>query len=130
MNLQIRGVVDAMVENDKLNDELAIVSRRSLIVYFYSMKQINTLRRYGSLQYVSRKMKYAVLYVDDNNIEDTMKNVDKLHFVRSVVKSYRPDVEMNFAEKIGHKPAITTPEEDDGFEVAEVNTRIVLADHL
>ncbi|OJG19960.1 hypothetical protein RU97_GL000193 [Enterococcus canis] len=88
------------------------------------MKQ---LRRYGIVHYVSRRMKYVVLYMDDDQIEETEKKLNSLHFVRSVERSYRPDIEMNFAEKIGTKAAY---QQDDGFEIEEANTQIRLAEDL
>lgn len=62
--------------------------RVGLIVWLYTPKYINKLKQYGMLHYVSRKLKYAVLYVDDNSIESTQEKLKKLHFVRSVEISY------------------------------------------
>lgn len=44
----------------------------------------------------------------------------------NVERSYRPDIEMNFAEKIGNKTVL----KDEGFEIEELNTEIRLAEHL
>ena len=51
-------------------------------------------------------MKYVVIYMNEENIESNMEKINQLHFVRSVDKSYRPDVEMNFAEKLVPKRLI------------------------
>ncbi|MEO2724367.1 DUF2129 domain-containing protein, partial [Enterococcus faecium] len=48
------------------------------------------------------------------------------HFVRNVERSYRPDIEMNFADKIGNKTVL----KEEGFEIEELNTEIRLAEHL
>ena len=42
------------------------------------------------------KMKYVVIYMNEENIESNMEKINQLHFVRSVDKSYRPDVENEF----------------------------------
>lgn len=44
-------------------------------------------------------MKYVVLYLNEETLEETEERIRKLHFVRNVERSYRPDIEMNFAEK-------------------------------
>gem|GEM_PF-4564928 len=39
-----------------------IKQRQSIVVYLYHLKQSKILRKYGTIQYVSRKMKY-VFYI-------------------------------------------------------------------
>lgn len=102
--------------------------RRGLVVWVYSLKQLKNLKRYGFVYYVSRKMKYVYLYLDEARYEENLAKIQKLHFVRSVEPSYRPDVEMNFADKIGTKAAYQ--EVDEGFEVEELSTRIRLAENV
>lgn len=108
--------------------ELTVKKRRCLIIWVYSLKQLKTLKRYGLVHYVSRKMKYVVVYMNEDEIELAEPKISGLHFVRKVERSYRPDVEMNFAEKIGTKEAYQPNE--DGFEVEELNTKIRLAENV
>ena len=125
--LNKRGVVDVEVTvmNDEKN-EFQLTKRRGLIVWVYSLKQLKNLNKFGLLHYVSRKMKYVVLYLNEDTFEQTAERINKLHFVRKVERSYRPDVEMNFADKIGTKQ----PVKEEGFEIEEINTKIRLADHV
>ncbi len=75
-------------------------------------------------------MKYVVIYMNEENIESNMEKINQLHlFLCSVDKSYRPDVEMNFAEKIGTKAAYQE-QEDDGYVVEELSTEIRLAENV
>ena len=108
------------------NNQFEITKRRGLIVWVYSLKQLKNLKKFGLLHYVSRKMKYVVIYLNEETFDQTEERIKKLHFVRNVERSYRPDIEMNFAEKIGSKAHV----KDDGFEVEEANTKIRLADHV
>lgn len=110
------------------NTHLMITKRRGIVVWVYSLRQLKSLKRYGLVHYVSKKSKYVYLYVDEELVESTIEKVSKLHFVRHVEPSYRPDVEMNFAEKIGTKRAYQV--DDDGFEVEELNTKIRLAEEV
>lgn len=105
-----------------------INKRRGLVVWVYSLKQLKNLKRYGLVHYVSRKMKYVYLYLDEERFAENMEKVQRLHFVRSVEPSYRPDVEMNFADKIGTRAAYQMDE--DGFEVEELSTTIRLAEDV
>ncbi|GGC82913.1 YlbG family protein [Enterococcus wangshanyuanii] len=109
--------------------ELNIQKRRCLVVWVYSLKQLRTLKRFGLIHYVSRRMKYVVIYMNEEDIEASEVKINGLHFVRKVERSYRPDVEMNFAEKIGTKAAYQYKEEE-GFEVEELNTQIRLAENV
>jgi uncharacterized protein YlbG (UPF0298 family) len=118
--------VAAMQANER--KEFTVQKRRCLVVWVYSLKQLKTLKRYGFVQYVSRRMKYVVLYMNEEAIEQAEEKINSLHFVRRVERSYRPDVEMNFAEKIGTKAAYQ--QEDEGFVVEELNTQIRLAENV
>jgi len=100
-------------------ETFTIQKRRGLIIWVYSLKQLKNLRRYGFVHYVSQKMKYVVLYVNEEDMEKSIEKLNRLHFVRSVDISHRPDIDMNFAEKIGTKAAFQVQEdieEDDSNE--------------
>lgn len=99
--------------------EFTIQKRRGLIVWVYSLRQLKNLRRFGTIHFVSHKMKYVVIYVNEEDVVDTMEKMNRLHFVREIQPSYRPDIEMNFAEKIGTKAAFQVQEEPDYENEAE-----------
>ena len=101
--------------------EFVIQKRRGLIIWVYSLKQLKNLRRFGLIHFVSPKMKYVVLYVNEENVDEVVQKVNRLHFVRRVDQSFRPDIEMNFAEKIGTKAAFQVEEEPEPV-IAEVDT--------
>lgn len=118
--LVVRGIV-----MDK--PEFEIQKRRGIIVWVYSLKQLKTLKRFGLVHYVSKKMKYVVLYVNEEMVAEVEAKLNALHFVRGVEPSYRPDVEMNFADRIGTKAAYQVKDEEE-LDVAEANTQIRLAE--
>jgi uncharacterized protein YlbG (UPF0298 family) len=106
----------------------SIQERRLVVVWVYSLKQLKNLRRFGSIQYISRRMKYVLIYMNEENVAESMEKINRLHFVRRVEKSFRPDVETNFADKIGTKEILEFS--DDGYEPEELNTQIKLADTI
>lgn len=88
-------------------------ARRGLIVWVYSLKQVRNLRRFGYVHYVSKKMKYVVLYVDDIDVEEIIVKLNKQFFVRSVDVSFRPDINMDFHNRLGNEEV---SEETEHFE--------------
>ena len=70
--------------------------RQGMIVWFKHRKNIKQIRRYGHLIYASRKLKYAVLYVNQDEIEHIEQKLLKHHFVRKVDHSYKPFIRTQF----------------------------------
>lgn len=65
-----------------------IRDKQGLIVYLYSIKQVKNLKNFGSVTYVSKKMRYAMLYIDqDEKTEETIKNISSQRYVKHVVIS-------------------------------------------
>ncbi len=69
-----------------------VVERQGMIVHLNKVKQAKALRAYGSVHYVSRKMKYAIVYCDRAKYEETIEAVAQLPFVEKVERSQRPFV--------------------------------------
>jgi len=96
--------------------EFTVKPRRSVIVYLHSMKQIRQLKRYGVIQYQSRQQHYVIIYMDEAQVQPTMAKLKKLNFVRRVEPSYRPDIDMNFGERVDQgffKPQTGVPVDDE-----------------
>ena len=70
--------------------------RQGLIVWFQHMKNMKHIKRYGNLIYASRKLKYAVLYVNQEDIEKIEKKLLKHSFVSKVDRSYKPFIRTDF----------------------------------
>ena len=47
--------------------------RQSMIVYLHSLKHAKILRKYGNIHYISKRLKYAVVYCDMEQIEHMMQ---------------------------------------------------------
>lgn len=70
-----------------------LVPRRALIVRINSNRVVRNLRRYGLVRYVSRRMHYVVLYVNQDEVGTVTERLKKLRAVRYVKPSYRPDLD-------------------------------------
>jgi len=86
-----------------------VVPRQGLVVWVYSLKQIKQLRHYGTVLYVSKKMKYVYLYLDVEALEATANRIQKLRFVKAVEPSHRGELATTF----GDQRAFTPTEEDE-----------------
>ncbi|GEO66191.1 YlbG family protein [Levilactobacillus spicheri] len=91
---------------------LTIQPRQSLIVYTYSLKQTRQLKRYGTVMYVSKKMRYVVLYVNQGDVEQLTEQLKQLRFVKRVVPSMRPAINETF-NGFGDKLTTSTETKDD-----------------
>lgn len=72
------------------------VRRQALIVWYKHRRNIRQLMRHGHFIYGSRRMRYAVIYVNKDEIDEKEKALQKLPFVTKVDRSYKPYVATNF----------------------------------
>ncbi|ALC91103.1 hypothetical protein AM500_15860 [Bacillus sp. FJAT-18017] len=70
--------------------------RQGLVVWLYTLKQAKMLRRFGNVHYVSKKLKYAVIYCNQSEIETVMEKLKSYSFVKKVEPSYKPFVKMEY----------------------------------
>ena len=64
---QNQVVEEIVMHEDKT--PFTMQKRRGLIVWVYSLRQLKNLRRFGFVHYVSRKMKYVVMYLNEEEYE-------------------------------------------------------------
>ena len=58
--------------------------RQGIIVYLHSLKHSKMLRKFGNVHYVSKRLKYVVLYCDMDLIEKTMEKSPSYSYVKKV----------------------------------------------
>ncbi|USS87287.1 YlbG family protein [Fructilactobacillus hinvesii] len=58
--------------------------RTELLLSLFSVKQAKTLQRFGDLRYVSRRMRYAILYVKQGEVNKIMHELNQLRMVKKV----------------------------------------------
>lgn len=68
------------------------IKRQGIIVWFQHKRNIRQLKRIGHLVYVSMKMRYAIIYVNRDDIKTVEKKLLKFSFVSKVERSYKPFV--------------------------------------
>ncbi|WP_028595746.1 YlbG family protein [Paenibacillus assamensis] len=77
--------------------------RTGYIIWVSDVKAARNLEKYGSLHYISRKMHYAVLYVNADRAEDTVKNLKRLNYVKKIERSYRNEIKTEYSSEFEEK---------------------------
>jgi len=84
------------------------VERSGLIIWVNDTKAAKNLDRYGSLHYISKKMHYAVLYVHTSKLDETMKSIQRLPYVKKIERSYRNEIKTEYSSNIPDKTRFYT----------------------
>ncbi len=72
------------------------IKRQGILVWFQHRKNIKHIRRYGNLLYVSKRLRYAVVYVDQIDVDTIVADLSKLSFITKVDVSYKPFLKIDF----------------------------------
>ncbi|MFO8070188.1 MAG: YlbG family protein [Alkalibacterium sp.] len=92
-----------------------ISSRVGLVVWLYTTKYVNKLKRYGLVHYVSKNMNYAIIYVDREEKEVIKNTIAKQHFVRKVEDSYQCELPKTFDGILDEVVALSKKVKDDSL---------------
>lgn len=70
--------------------------RQGVAIWLHSLKNVRQLRKYGNIHYVSKKMKYVILYCDQNEVEALVSRLKSFPFVKKVEVSKLPFVSTEY----------------------------------
>ncbi|RSL29604.1 DUF2129 domain-containing protein [Salibacterium salarium] len=74
------------------------VNRVGIAVWLRSTKQVRHLRKYGVVYYVSKSMKYAVLYCNLTDVDYLVQELESLSFVEKAERSRKPEIRTEFSK--------------------------------
>lgn len=77
-----------------------ITERTGLIVWVNDIRPAKNLERFGSIHYISKRMSYVVLYIYTDKLEDTLRGLQRLPYVRKVERSYRNEIKTEYTSKV------------------------------
>ncbi|MFC4100978.1 MULTISPECIES: YlbG family protein [Paenibacillus] len=77
--------------------------RVGYIVWVSDLKAARTLEKYGSVHYMSRKMHYVVMYMNADRADETVRNMQRLSFVRRIERSYRNEIKTEYTQGVPDK---------------------------
>ena len=75
---------------------MMIGSRQGIMVYLHTLKQAKMLRKFGNIHYVSKKLKYVVLYTNMDEVDELVEKLNKYSFVKKVELSYKPFLKVEY----------------------------------
>jgi uncharacterized protein YlbG (UPF0298 family) len=77
--------------------------RVSLIVWLTDLKNTKWLEKFGNVVYISKKMKYAIIYINKDEYEEIANKLLGLGFVKKVERSLNTEVVEHFAASLAAK---------------------------
>ncbi|APX73408.1 YlbG family protein [Companilactobacillus allii] len=75
------------------------VERQAMYVWVYSMKWKKKLQHFGTVRYVSPKMKYIMLYVNSNRVAEVKKELVSKNYVKRVTMAHRKELDEHYVLK-------------------------------
>jgi uncharacterized protein YlbG (UPF0298 family) len=75
------------------------VERSGIIVWVNDTKAARNLERFGSVHYISKKMHYVAMYVHASKLDETVRNIQKLPYVKKVERSYRNEIKTEYSSE-------------------------------
>lgn len=85
-----------------------ITERTGLIVWLNDIKPAKNLERFGSIHYISKKMQYVVLYIFTDKLEETLRGLGRLPYVKKVEQSYRNEIKTEYSSNVQDKARFYT----------------------
>jgi uncharacterized protein YlbG (UPF0298 family) len=82
---------------------LKMRKRVGLAVWVNNIRTVRHLKRFGNIHYVSKRFKYAILYVDADFIDEAIQIIKKFNFVTHVERSYRHEISLEFQSASNRK---------------------------
>ncbi|WP_418367284.1 YlbG family protein [Tepidibacillus sp. LV47] len=77
---------------------MMIPKRTGLVVWINDLRAARNLERIGNIHFISRRLKYVILYINEKDLRKTMSYLQRLPFVEKVERSYRSEiVQMDFS---------------------------------
>lgn len=73
-----------------------MAKRVGLAVWLNNIKMARHLRRFGNVHYISRKMRYAILYIDADKREELVQRIEQFNFVKKVDASHLSEIKTEY----------------------------------
>ncbi|CYV14771.1 YlbG family protein [Streptococcus suis] len=71
-------------------------NRTCLTVYLHYNRDARKLSQYGDIVYHSKRLRYVLVYMDQELVEATILKLKKERFVKKVFPSYIKELDQNF----------------------------------
>lgn len=102
-------------------EDTGITKRIGLIIFLKNASDQYKLRRYGDIVYFSKKMRYCVLYVDEDEAAYEIKEISNLDFVKHVEKSEEENLDLSSSHLEGQITDLAKKAEDKLLNLQKEN---------
>lgn len=92
-------------------EDVELRKRKGVYVYLKHLRLSKQLRKFGTILYVSRKMKYVLLYIDEDLLEENLSKMKALKYITKIELSPRDEIAEDLEEVRG--TANTLLDEED-----------------
>ncbi|MFD0587933.1 YlbG family protein [Paenibacillus sp. GCM10027627] len=72
--------------------------RTGFIVWVSDLKAARALERFGTVHFMSRKLHYVVMYMNADKVEESLKQMNRLSYVRKVERSFRAEIPTEYSK--------------------------------
>lgn len=72
--------------------------RRAIFVYLRGLKHLEQMKKFGDISYISKKMQYVELYVDEDQVATVVEKLNQYRFVKIVKISPRPEIDPDLGD--------------------------------
>ncbi|USG63688.1 DUF2129 domain-containing protein [Brevibacillus ruminantium] len=70
--------------------------RLGLAVWVKNPSAAKNLRKFGTIHYISKRLNYVSMYVDAEQFDETIKIMERLHFVTKIERSHRHEIPIEY----------------------------------
>ncbi|WP_088834111.1 YlbG family protein [Paenibacillus tyrfis] len=78
--------------------------RSGIIVWVSDLKAAGkNLEKYGNVHFISKRLHYAAMYVYSSRLDETVKQLQKLPYVKKVERSYRNEIKTEYTSNVPDK---------------------------
>lgn len=70
--------------------------RIGIYIYFKHNKFIRQLKRHGHVVYVNTNKQYMLIYIDESELEDTLRRLSNLKYVTEVLVSEYKNIKLSY----------------------------------
>ncbi|HEL0705043.1 YlbG family protein [Streptococcus equi] len=78
--------------------------RIGLVIYLYYNRDARKLMKYGDLYYHSKRSRYLIIYINKEDMEEKLKDISRLTFVKEVKASAFDDIDCDFVGNLHREP--------------------------
>ncbi|MET3558298.1 uncharacterized protein YlbG (UPF0298 family) [Streptococcus rupicaprae] len=84
-------------------------ARQSIVIYLHYHRDIKKVVGFGDVVHTSRRGRYVVMYLDENQVQEVVAKLSKEKYVKKVVPSYIKDLDQKFVGNLWREASSQDP---------------------